>query len=58
MGITARTFIDPQSTNRVGPLVEAPDLDSFRRALQSEEAAKAMEYDGVRPETIMMLVES
>ena len=57
-GMTARTFIDPEKTNRVGLIVEAADSDTFRRALQSTEAAEAMKYDGVRPETVVMLVES
>ncbi len=58
MGMTARTFIDPEKANRVGLIVEAPDPDTFRRALESKEAAEAMKYDGVRPETVVMLVES
>ena len=58
MGMTARTFIDPEKTNRVGLIVEVPDEETFRHALESEEAAEAMKFDGVRPETIVMLVES
>jgi hypothetical protein len=58
MGMTARTFTDPEQTNRVGLIVEAPDSDTFRRALESKEAAEAMQHDGVRPETVVMLVES
>ena len=58
MGMTARTFIDPENPNRVGLIVEAPDSDTFRRALESKEAAEAMKYDGVRPDTVVMLVES
>jgi hypothetical protein len=58
IGMTARTFTDPENPNRVGLIVEAPDSDTFRRALKSKEAAAAMKYDGVRPETIVMLVES
>ena len=58
MGMTARTFIDPEHTNRVGLIVEAPDSGTFRRALESKEAAEAMKHDGVRPETVVMLVES
>lgn len=58
MGMTARTFIDPENPNRVGLIVEAPDSDTFRRALESKEAAEAMKHDGVRPETIVVLVES
>lgn len=58
MGMTARTFIDPGETNRVGLVVEAPDSDTFRRALETKEAAEAMKYDGVRADTVVMLVES
>jgi hypothetical protein len=58
MGMTARTFIDPENPNRVGLIVEAPDSDTFRRALESKEAAEAMKHDGVRPDTVVMLVES
>jgi hypothetical protein len=58
MGMTARTFIDPEKTNRVGLIVELPDVETFRRALESEQAAEAMKFDGVRPDTIVMLVES
>jgi hypothetical protein len=58
MGMTARTFVDPEKTNRVGLIVEVPDMETFQRALDSEQAAEAMKFDGVRPETIVMLVES
>jgi hypothetical protein len=40
LGMTARTFIDPEKTSRVGLIVEVPDMDTFQRALQSEEAAE------------------
>jgi hypothetical protein len=33
-------------------------MDALQEALQSEGAAEAMKYDGVRPETMVMLVES
>lgn len=57
LGISARTFVDPQSSNRVGLIFEVPDVATFEKALQLPEAADAMKYDGVRPETILMLVE-
>ena len=57
LGMTARTFVDPEKSNRVGLIVEVPDLDALQQALQSEGAAEAMKHDGVRPETILMLVE-
>ena len=58
MGMTARTFIDSEKTSRVGLILEVPDMDTFQRALQSEEAAEAMRFDGVRPDTLVVLVES
>ena len=58
LGMTARTFIDPEKTSSVGLIVEVPDMDTFQRALQSEEAAEAMRFDGVRPDTLVVLVES
>jgi hypothetical protein len=57
LGMTARTFRDPQGSNRVGLIVEVPSISSWEEALQSEGAAAAMKFDGVRPETILGLVE-
>jgi hypothetical protein len=42
-GMTTRTFRDPEGSNRVGLVVEA---------------AEAMKHDGVRPETVLALVEA
>jgi hypothetical protein len=58
LGMTARTFRDPQGSNRVGLLVEVPSLAAWEEALQGQAAAEAMQYDGVRPETIVGLVEA
>lgn len=57
MGMTARAFRDPQGSNRVGLIVEVPDISVWEQALQGEEAADAMRHDGVRPETIVGMVE-
>jgi hypothetical protein len=57
MGITARTFRDPAGSNRVGLIVEVPEISVWEDALKTKEAADAMKYDGVRPETILGLVE-
>ena len=58
LGVTnVRTFVDPQNPNRVGILLDVPDLDALLAALESDEAAAAMEHDGVHPETLVMLVE-
>ena len=57
LGMTARTFVDPEHTNRVGLIAEVPDMETFQKSLQSDAAAAAMKHDGVRPETILVLVE-
>jgi len=57
LGITVRTFIDPAKTQRVGLIAEVPDMETFQRIMDSETAAEAMKFDGVRPETIQILVE-
>jgi hypothetical protein len=57
MGITVRTFVDPQGSNRVGLLAEIPDMDAFQEMMQTEQAAEAMKQDGVHPETMVILAE-
>jgi len=57
-GWAVRTFTDPGGSNRTGLIVEVPDLASWEEALQTPEAAEAMKHDGVRPETVVGLVES
>ncbi|HMD44865.1 MAG TPA: hypothetical protein VKG43_01800 [Acidimicrobiales bacterium] len=59
MGIRVRTFVDAERTQLVGLVVDdISDMDSCREAMGSEAAADAMRFDGVRPETLVMLVES
>jgi hypothetical protein len=57
MGITARTFHDPEGSKRVGLVVEIPDLAAYQEFMQTEVAADAMKHDGVRPETLLVLSE-
>ncbi len=57
MGITTRTFRDPNGSNRVGLIAEIPDMDAFQAAMQTDAAADTMKHDGVRPETIVVLDE-
>lgn len=57
LGVTIRTFVDPDGSNRVGLVVDVPSVDVWEQALQTPEAAAAMQHDGVRPETIAVLVE-
>ena len=56
-GITHRTFVDPANPNRVGLIVEVPDMETFQELMGSAAAADAMKTDGVRPATLITLVE-
>jgi len=59
LGVTnIRTFVDPENRTRVGLLMDVPDMDALMGAMQTQAAADAMEHDGVRPETLVILVES
>ena len=57
LGITFRPFVDQQGSNRTGGVVEVPDIAAFEQAMQSEAAADAMKFDGVHPETLLILKE-
>ena len=59
LGVTnIRTFIDPQNPQHVAVLMDVADMDSFQAAMQSQGAADAMAYDGVLPETLVILLEA
>ena len=58
LGFTVRTFVDPAKTNRVGLIVEGGDLATFQKAIQSDDAADSMRFDGVGPDTIVLLEEA
>lgn len=58
MGITVRTFRDPQGSNRVGLIVEIPDVAAFQSFMQTDQPTAAMKHDGVRPETLLVLDEA
>ena len=59
LGVTnIRTFVDPQDPNRVAVLMDVKDMDALTKAMESKGAADAMAYDGVVPESLVILVES
>ena len=59
LGVTnIRTFVDPQNRTRVALLMDVADMDALTGAMQSDGAAEAMAYDGVLPETLVILVEA
>ena len=50
LGVTnIRTFVDPEKPTRVGVLMNVADMDAVMAAMETEEAAEAMAYDGVLP---------
>lgn len=59
LGVTnIRTFVDPENRTRVGVMMDVPDMDALVTAMETQGAADAMEYDGVLPETLVILVEA
>jgi hypothetical protein len=59
LGVTnVRTFVDPENPTRVGLVMDVSDLDAVMAAMETEAAAEAMAYDGVLPETVVILVEA
>lgn len=58
LGITnIRTFVNPENPTQVGILMDVADMDVVTRAMETEGAAEAMAFDGVMPETLVILVE-
>ena len=59
LGVTnIRTFMDEQNPTRVAVLMDVADMDAVMAFMQTEPAAEAMEYDGVLPDTLVLLVEA
>jgi antibiotic biosynthesis monooxygenase (ABM) superfamily enzyme len=59
LGMSARTFVvDREKSNRVGLVLQVPNMSVFQDAMGSPAAAEAMKFDGVRPETLVILTEA
>lgn len=57
LGVTGiREFVDPSNPARVAVLMEVPDMDALGEALGGAEAGQVMAEDGVRGDTLVMLV--
>jgi hypothetical protein len=52
------TYVDPQNPKRVGLSMTIHDMAAFQAIMESPEGAEAMKYDGVHPDTLVLLVES
>ncbi len=55
LGVTGQLFTDPSNPKRVGLLLEIPDMAAFQELLQSQSGADAMKFDGVHPDTMVIL---
>ena len=59
IGITnIRTSVNPEDPTRVAVLMDVADMDVLNAAMQDKPVADAMAYDGVLPETVVVLVEA
>jgi len=59
LGVTnIRTFVDPQNPTRVAVLMDVADMDVVMGAVNTDAMAEAMAYDGVLPDTLVILVEA
>ena len=58
-GMTVRTFVSPGGKKRVGVIIEnVRSLETLTEALRGADAAEAMKYDGVHPDTVELFVAS
>ena len=59
LGVTnIRTFVDPQNRSQVAVLMDVADMDVLMGAMGNASMGEAMAYDGVLPETVVILVEA
>ena len=59
LGVTnIRTFVDQENPRGVAVLMDVADMDTVMAAMQTPALADAMEYDGVLPETLVILTEA
>jgi hypothetical protein len=57
IGVTARTFRDPQNPNLTGLIFNVPDMDRSQSFLASDEVARAMAEDRLNVDTVRVLGE-
>lgn len=59
LGITnIRTFVNPENPTQVALMMDVADMDILMGAMTTPPMLAAMEYDGVLPETMVLLVEA
>jgi hypothetical protein len=57
IGIACRNFRDPHNPDATGVLAEIPDMAKFQELLRSEEGQRAMREDGLKVDSMRLLVE-
>jgi hypothetical protein len=57
IGVTCRNFRDPNNPDATGVMAEIPDMAAFQELLGSDEGRRAMQEDGLKVESMRMLVE-
>jgi hypothetical protein len=57
LGIKTRTFRDPKNLDLTGLILEIPDMAKFQAFLDSDAGKKAMAEDGLKIDTMRLLVE-
>lgn len=57
IGVKCRNFRDPNDHDSTGVMAEIPDMAKFQELLETEEGQRAMREDGLKVETMRVLVE-
>ena len=59
LGVTSiRTFVYSQERTRVALVMDVADMDAVMAAMQTPVMGEAMAYDGVLPETLVLMIEA
>ena len=57
IGVTVRTFRNPDSPDSTGLIFDVPDMEQFQTLMASDEVKKAQQEDGLKMETLRVLSE-
>ncbi|MCZ6672996.1 MAG: hypothetical protein O7C75_08655 [Verrucomicrobia bacterium] len=57
IGLKALTFHNPDNPNSTGLILDITDMATFQEFMKADEVNKAMEEDGLKVDTMRMLVE-
>lgn len=59
LGVTnIQTYVNPQNPTSVAISMDVADMDALMAAMEGPDIAAAMSYDGVIPETVVIVVEA